>query len=388
MYQDGNSIITATAAWTISDTSVVVGRVYRELDSNYWNGRIAELRVTKAARYAANFTPPTAALPTTFLQPSSQTLPVTITGSGGGGGGSGLTWSSVPASASATGTAGQIAYDGSYFYLATATNTWARASLGWTDADATAFIAAAGITDATQVSAVNTLVGGLKSAGVWSKLLLCYPFVGGSAAAHKWNLKDPRDLDAAYRLVFSGGWTHSSTGAAPDGSSAWADTKLNPATALSATSYAEMSYYRTNPTQPSTYVSQGARIDSTSPVQSFHTHFYSGDGNTYVDFGQRVVVANSTYGAATGAYSISRVSDSLITVYRNGSSVATGTATNNQLPSLNSYLGAMSYNTQGVTNYNSRQLSFYAISSGLTGAEMSAMYSTVQAFQTALSRNV
>lgn len=44
-------------------------------------------------------------------------------------GGSGLSWSSVPASATAAGTAGQIAYDGSYFYLASATNTWKRAAI-------------------------------------------------------------------------------------------------------------------------------------------------------------------------------------------------------------------------------------------------------------------
>jgi hypothetical protein len=46
-----------------------------------------------------------------------------------GGGGSGLTWSSVPASATATGTAGQIAYDGSYFYVAVGSNQWERAAL-------------------------------------------------------------------------------------------------------------------------------------------------------------------------------------------------------------------------------------------------------------------
>jgi len=43
--------------------------------------------------------------------------------------GSGLTWSSVPSSATATGTAGSIAYDGSYFYLASAQNTWVRAAM-------------------------------------------------------------------------------------------------------------------------------------------------------------------------------------------------------------------------------------------------------------------
>ncbi len=46
-----------------------------------------------------------------------------------GGGGSGLTWSSVPASPTASGTAGQIAYDGDYFYVATATNAWERVAL-------------------------------------------------------------------------------------------------------------------------------------------------------------------------------------------------------------------------------------------------------------------
>jgi hypothetical protein len=42
---------------------------------------------------------------------------------------SGLTWSAVPASATASGTAGQIAYDSQYQYICVATNTWARISL-------------------------------------------------------------------------------------------------------------------------------------------------------------------------------------------------------------------------------------------------------------------
>jgi hypothetical protein len=52
---------------------------------------------------------------------------------GANGGGSGIAWSSAPASATATGTAGQIAYDGDYLYVATAANTWERAALStWT----------------------------------------------------------------------------------------------------------------------------------------------------------------------------------------------------------------------------------------------------------------
>jgi len=47
----------------------------------------------------------------------------------------GLSWSSVPSSATAAGTAGQIAYDNAngFFYVATDTNTWKRAALStWT----------------------------------------------------------------------------------------------------------------------------------------------------------------------------------------------------------------------------------------------------------------
>ena len=69
------------------------------------------------------------------------------------------------------------------------------------DPDAIAFLMAAGITDGTQAAAINTLVIRMKADGIWTKMKAIYPFVGGSAASHKWNLKDPRDLDAAYRLV-------------------------------------------------------------------------------------------------------------------------------------------------------------------------------------------
>jgi hypothetical protein len=97
-YVNGSSVGSVSFSGSHTNSSVVVGRFYTDLDNNYWNGRIAELRVTKAARFTANFTPPTAALPTTIFQASPQTLPVTITGSGGGGSGSLSGSVTIPAS--------------------------------------------------------------------------------------------------------------------------------------------------------------------------------------------------------------------------------------------------------------------------------------------------
>ena len=94
------------------------------------------------------------------------------------------------------------------------------------DPDAQAFLTAAAITDPTITSAIDTLVGQLKADSIWTKMKAIYPFVGGAAASHKFNLKDPRDLDAAFRLVFNGGITHDANGITGNGTNGYADTKI------------------------------------------------------------------------------------------------------------------------------------------------------------------
>jgi hypothetical protein len=67
---------------------------------------------------------------------------------------------------------------------------------------------------------IDTLVRDLKGLpnpnyttyNIWNSLSVIYPFYGGTAASHKFNLKDPRNADAAYRLIFTGSPTHSAAG--------------------------------------------------------------------------------------------------------------------------------------------------------------------------------
>lgn len=74
---------------------------------------------------------------------------------------------------------------------------------------------------------VIAIVSGLRP--VWSKMKAVYGFVGGNAWKHKWNWKDMRDLDVAFRLSFlGGGWIHSATGSKPNGTTSYADTFFNP----------------------------------------------------------------------------------------------------------------------------------------------------------------
>lgn len=101
------------------------------------------------------------------------------------------------------------------------------------DTDATAVINAAGLSANAHKAYVNTMVTNCKSAGLWTKCTAIYGFIGGTAAAHKLNFKNPADTDAAFRLIFTGAaWTHDANGIKPAGGGAYADTKINAFTNL------------------------------------------------------------------------------------------------------------------------------------------------------------
>ena len=80
----------------------------------------------------------------------------------------------------------------------------------------------------TEKEATNQLVLDLKSASLFSVFDAFYPFVGGTSSSHKWNLLDPQDTDAAYRITWLGGMTHSSTGIRGNGSNSVGKTNWNP----------------------------------------------------------------------------------------------------------------------------------------------------------------
>ena len=106
----------------------------------------------------------------------------------------------------------------------------------------TAFATATAITDTTILNALNTFDLGLISNGLDTKMKAIYPFVGSTATTQKYNFMDARDLDVAFRLQFNGGWTHSSTGALPNGTNAYANTYVTPSTNLNADNLS-ISYY-------------------------------------------------------------------------------------------------------------------------------------------------
>ena len=78
------------------------------------------------------------------------------------------------------------------------------------DVDVQAFLDATGIADNDIITALETYVETLKTESLWDKMVGLYPLVTDKTdtadiqGQFKYNLKDPQDSDAAYRLTFIG----------------------------------------------------------------------------------------------------------------------------------------------------------------------------------------
>ena len=262
------------------------------------------------------------------------------------------------------------------------------------DADAQAFIDAAGITDATQQGAINTLVTDLKGYGIWTKMKAIWPFVGGTSSSHKWNLKDPRDLDAAFRLVFSGGSTHSSTGWLPNGNNGYADTKLNASTKLNFNS-AHLSYYSRSNTITADKGEIGVTQNTTTYLPLIALQIkrtQSGVSNRFSSYiysyvaSDAIIVENLD---SKGFYLLTRTASNLFKAFKNNNQLGSTVTTNGQsfAPNRNFYIGAINYDGTSGT-FTDRECAFASIGDGLTDTEAANLYTAVQAYQTTLNRQV
>lgn len=256
------------------------------------------------------------------------------------------------------------------------------------DPDAQAFLTAASITDPTITSAINTLVLDMKTANIWSKMKAIYPFVGGTASTHKYNLKDPQDTNAAFRLNFVGGWTHSITGALPNGTNAYADTFLIPNTNLSLNSNHGSFYSRTNQSSAALTVEFGCSI-TLNEFPVFLMVLRSNTSNFIFqtpDLVNRNVVSNTD---SRGFYIGTRTANNAIESYKNNTSINTNTGTHSQtqLPTNKLYLSAYNY-FGGTVHYSAKECAFASFGDGLTDTEAANFYTAVQAFNTTLNRQV
>jgi len=252
------------------------------------------------------------------------------------------------------------------------------------DADAEAYMLAAGIVDTVQQDAVNTLVLELKAANLWNLMYAIYPMLGGTANSHKYNLRNPLDSNAAYRLTFGGGWVHSATGALPNGINAYADTYFEPL-AEGAASDIHLSYY-SGTNSNGVYIEMGCAGNAGSSGNGQLYIAPSINGTTF-----RAVNTTGNYSTLTnfntgGFWGVGRTDATNFRFHKGGAMLYNDSGLPNTASNRNVYIGAR--NNNGVTDaYSNRECRWASIGAGLSEAEMNSLYTIINNFQTALTRN-
>jgi hypothetical protein len=251
-------------------------------------------------------------------------------------------------------------------------------SISGVDADWLAYynrvIAAGGSLTTTEQNATKQLVADLKANSLWTPMKAIYPMVGASAAACAQNLKS-----SSFTGTFTSGWTFASTGATPNGTSAFMDTGLNDNTELTLNS-AHLSIYSRTVLVTNTSANIGAYDSGTifigiTPRYS-DSLYYGGLHSAEAKIANLI-----TY----GMFTMSRTASNVLKSFLNNTTLLSTTTVSTSKPNRNIYVGAIN---GPVPEYGKLQNAFASIGDGLLDAQASAFYSVVQSFQVALNRAV
>jgi hypothetical protein len=244
------------------------------------------------------------------------------------------------------------------------------------DSSAQSFITSSAITDTAQQSAVNNLVLQLKQYNLWNKFLAIYPMIGGTSATTKWNLKDPRDLDQAYRITWNGTPQFKGTGVTCLTSTDWGDTHLSDS--ILAFDNSSISFY--SGTQNSTAGYDMGCSNQVSPYNMIAV---------YEDFSKDIV--NTWF----NAYDTVQYQPSVtVGLFTNSSSPTKVVRSDNGVPARTYRAPANAHTKMNITigkvvddpNMGLRECRFAAIGQGLSDADALTFYNVVKAFQTKLNR--
>jgi hypothetical protein len=194
----------------------------------------------------------------------------------------------------------------------------------------------------------------------------------------KFNLKNPVDTDAGFRLTYSGSWNPGYSGVKGNGTNTYADTKLTPNTVMD---YNSQSYLIYKTSIENKQACEFGTVDNlTNGINLFLYNGY----NTINEF-----VLSNTFTSITtpGAYILNRNGSVIKKLYRNNVifELKTSAASNYTIPTL--YLGGRNQNGV-VSDRSSTETRIFTIGDGLTDYEAKALYWIVQKFQTTLGRQV
>jgi hypothetical protein len=231
------------------------------------------------------------------------------------------------------------------------------------------------------INALNALTWGLVVNGIWDEWDFIHPIVGGLSATHALDMKN------AYNTTFFGTWTHASTGMTPAFASNptpnYADFGYNPSTAGLLNDASLMVYTRTDSGAATVLFGAG---DGTNlhQINASRTAF-SGNGTLNATAAGAAFALGITN--TQGAWLANRQASNIMQLWIRDRLNRTITVASTTRPNRNLYYGTRNGAT-GRDFASTQQISFGAGGKGLTDEQARIALILVNAFQTALGRNV
>ena len=276
-----------------------------------------------------------------------------------------------------------------------------------TDFEALNYLNTVDENDPTNRAAIINFVGTLKNEGLWDKILGIYPFFG-NASYYGYNLKDPRDLNEAFRLTFSNPLGSPGASSIQDGrlyfqqANDYANTYFNPSTDLSDNSV-HISFLHLEDSSAATadvgckeYNDEDANniyetsrllihVDYSDNKAYFDSYWYDGSSSNPVTENARVETSNIDSAAL---YVASRVSDSFsfLATYKDGGgslSSNSNTISNRPRPNENLWLGQVNDGGSASSQNSDRYYGFFSFGKGLSQSEADTYHQAIKTLYTA-----
>lgn len=217
-----------------------------------------------------------------------------------------------------------------------------------------------------------------------------YPFIGGHADSHKFNFLDPRDLDAAFRLTYTGTVTHNNLGIKTAGIIGnYIDLHYNMQTNAIANNISMgvciSQIGDTSPTQADFGVDNQSILGTTGINRYLIVSNYLGLG-TQLILGNQVSVISRNILNQKGIFFISRTASNVMNGIINGINYNNTVNSNATLmPNYSPVLGGIRY-SDGIANNSNAIYCFNYISTGLNAEKTKVFAQDIYVAQRSIGR--
>lgn len=258
---------------------------------------------------------------------------------------------------------------------------WLKVIYGELDSSTINFLNYVSHLNAQEIFAIDYLVRELKAINIWSKIAALYPFVGGTAESHSYNLINPLQ----FQITWNGTVTHDANGIKGDGATGYGNTGLN-ATLLSPTSRHLSVYVSSDDisvTNPRYEI--GANSGTIHTLDGIVARYpaVGGDSRYFANDSGSSANVNFTKGLIVGV----KNGTTAIITNQNKETNSYGPVAGSSQSNANYLLLARSLGT-GVDRYSSNRICFASIGNYLTQNETNTLIDIVQRYQTLLGRAI